>query len=111
MLALCCHCFDTAFDFVCAASSGPQPRQLSLRDNWYACMLMRQRTCIHAPTVMALIAHHSEELIRPGCRGYALQRRLVAAHSTRGSERFFELLTSTCCCVDTLVDSLSLSLS
>ena len=53
---------------------------------------------------MALIAHHSEELTRPGCRGYALQRRLEAAHSTRGSERFFELLTSSCRRVDTLVD-------
>ena len=71
-----------------------------------ACMHAHATTHMHAPTVMAQPTHCCHKLTHTDCPGSALQRRLLAPHCTRGSERFFELLTSCCRRVDTLVDFL-----
>ena len=101
------------FDFVCAASSGPQPRQLSLRDNGYACMHSHaghMHTCTHSddPACSSRPGANLDCITCPGCPGSssALQRRLLAPRCTQGSKRFFELPTPFCRHVDALVNSL-----
>ena len=112
VLASCCHYFGT-------------PSTLSVRPAQacslvsYPCVItgIHACSCDNAHAYMhpqrwpnsSQLGANLDCITCPGCPGSssALQRRLLlAAHSTRGSERFFELLTSSCRCVDTLVDAL-----
>ena len=108
-----------------AVITSTRPSTLSVRPA-QACSIVSYPCAItgmhaHATTYMHACTHSDDSacssrpganldcITCPGCPGSssALQRRLLlAAHSTRGSERFFELLTSSYRGVDTLVDAL-----